>query len=593
MITLNNFNFSQTIDEIMDDKHTPKLIMIILLLVTPKLLYAQATLPSISNDPTKAQQALPPLNQPSDHSGSSFVLPNVPKQTELEKRGKSIEIKQIEFVGNTVFDHEELQAQVADYLDHPINASDLEAIRRKISQYYREHGYVNSGAVLVSQSVAEGILKLNIIEGKLTEVHQSGQERLTETYIADRLIEGSGTPLNVDDLQASYRRLLADPLIKQLNGRLMPGVHPGEANLDVQVQRNRPYQFYAGADDYATSAVGAYTGRMGGWVDNLTTLGERIDGQFIVNGGSLGYNTGISLPINARDTRLSFRYSQTNSTLIEAPLNSYNIATEIIGFDTGIAHPIYRSLSDELSLNLNFAVRHSQTLAENSCAEGSAFTGIIGQQSLCSSHVSVIRSSQRFIHRGDSLSALFYSTFNTGVNVLNATPTQTGGQSGQFFSWLGQTMLNQRLSDNGTQLVVKANIQLADRPLLPLERFSIGGVNTIRGYRENAYIRDNGFNSNLELKFPLYGDSEEKHSLYLVPFMDYGAAWNNYPNSVSTAADYLWSTGIGLNWLYKQVSVDFYWAHAFTPVVYPLGSKPLISNIQDDGIHFRFNINAF
>ena len=134
-------------------------------------------------------------------------------------------------------------------------------------------------------------------------------------------------------------------------------------------------------------------------------------------------------------------------------------------------------------------------------------------------------------------------------------------------------------------------MQLANSALLPLERFSLGGVNTVRGYRENSYIRDNGFNTNVEIKLPIHNSYFlDTGSLFLVPFMDYGGVWNNpTPTLTNPTNNYLFSSGIGFNWLYKQVSTDFYWAHAFTPVV----PAPSNRTIQDDGIHFRVTINAF
>ena len=554
------------------------------------VLYAQ-DIPVISNDPSKAQQATPLPEVLPNTKKDSLDVPEQAQPIETPKSGATVEINQINFEGNTVFETAELENLVSGYLHRPISASDLESIRLKVSQYYVDHGYVNSGAQLVSQSVADGVLRLKIVEGRLVEVRQSGQGRLREEYISDRLILGSGEPLNANQLQDSYRTLLLDPLIQQLNSRLLPGVHPGEAVLDVQVTRNRPYQLYAGADDYSTPAVGGYTGRMGGWVDNLLTLGERIDAQYIVNGGGMGYNTGISIPITARNTRLSFRYSQNNTSLVEAPFNNLGITTQIVGFDGGISHPVYQTFTDNLTLGLNFVVRQSRTMLQNDCAGGASFTGIIGDNN-CNSQVTVLRMSQRASHRGESNSLVFNSTFNAGLNALGATTTQAGGQSGQFFSWLGQSLFSQRILENGTLLVLRGNIQLADSPLLPLERYSLGGVYTVRGYRENSYIRDNGFNTNVEIKYPLYGgDTNEKNSLYLVPFLDYGGSWYTASSTspLSTAANYLFSSGIGFNWQYKNVTTDFYWAHAFTPVI----PAPTNHSIQDDGIHFRINFTAF
>lgn len=544
-------------------------------------------LPSVTPDRTKAQQPIvsPPLKKQT--KAESLSLPTIQSGTEIAPQGGSIYLNKVVFEGATVFNNTELEALTTEYLHRSIRASDIESIRRKVSQHYIDHGYINSGAVLESQSLADGVLKLKIIEGKLTEVRQSGQERLQESYIRDRLLAGSGDPLNVQTLQDSYRLLLGDPLIKQLNAHLLPGAHLGEAVLDVNVTRARPYQLYLGADDYQTPAVGGYTGRIGGWIDNLLTLGERIDAQFIANGGALGYNTGINLPVNALGTRFSFNYTDTTSTIVEQPLDVLNITNHIIGFDGGLSHALYRTFADELSLGVNFAVRQNETLFNGECIPVDG----IGIET-CDTQVSVLRMSQRASHKGDSNSLVLWSTFSVGLDALDATTNQSGLQSGEFFSWLGQGMFSQRLWEGGALLVVKANIQLADKPLLNLERYAVGGVYTVRGYRENTYVRDNGFNTNLEIHYPvLTSYMSGNNNLYLVPFLDYGGAWNNDTSVISDQqADYLFSAGIGFNWQFYNTNTEFYWANAFTAVK---NSPAAERNIQDDGIHFRFNINVF
>ncbi len=566
--------------------HSRNILICHLVALAPQNIYAQA-LPAITPDRTKAQQPIvsPPLKN--EHKTESLGLPKIRTDIDTAPGSGSIYLSKIVFEGGSVFTPNELEELTAEYLNRSVRAADIEAIRRKVSQYYIDHGYINSGAILESQSLADGVLKLKLIEGKLTEVRQTGQERLQESYIRDRLLVGSGDPLNVKTLQDSYRLLLGDPLIKQLNGQLLPGAQLGEAILDVNVTRARPYQLYLGADDYQTPAVGGYTGRIGGWVDNLFTLGERIDAQFIANGGALGYNTGINLPLNAVGTRFGFSYTDTSSTIVEPPLDVLNITNHITGFDGGLTQAVYRTFADDISLGINFAVRQNKTLLKNQCIPVDG----IGINS-CETQVSVLRLSQRATHKTDSNSLVLWSTFSVGLDVLGATTNQPGLQSGEFFSWLGQGMFSQNLWETGALLVVKGNIQLADKPLLNLERYAVGGVYTVRGYRENTYVRDNGFNANLELHYPvLTGLMSGHNNLYLVPFLDYGGAWNNDTSIISDQkTDYLFSAGIGFTWQFYNVNTEFYWANAFTPVK---NSPTTERNIQDDGIHFRVNINAF
>ena len=87
-------------------------------------------------------------------------------------------------------------------------------------------------------------------------------------------------PLNTNQLQKRYSRLLNDPLIDRLNGTLLPGAKPGEAILDLKVTRRRNYGLALSADNFSPPAIGGYTGRIDTWIANLTGFGETINFNF-------------------------------------------------------------------------------------------------------------------------------------------------------------------------------------------------------------------------------------------------------------------------------------------------------------------------
>jgi hemolysin activation/secretion protein len=541
-----------------------------------------------SNDSTRPGQKqleTPKLNP--IEPKAPFELPHLqpaPKANDSSTEG-TIEIKKIDFTGNTVISNEELQKLIAPFLTRKLSVRDLEDIRSAVTAVYTDAGYINSGAVIPSQSTTGGLLKIKIIEGNLTEVHLEGMGRLRDFYVKDRFLIGAGSPLNVKKLQEKYQLLLRDPLIEQLNGKLVPGSHPGESILDVTVKRARPYQLYAGTDDYTTPLVGGYTGRLGGWVDNLTGFGERIDADFMATGGSLGVNTGVDIPISAYDTHAIFRYSDTQSSLIEVPQS--NIKSHTIAYDGGLSQSFYRSLAINFTAGVNFAVKES-----TSSFLGTPFTFTEGLPfGYGTTQDSVIRMWQQYTQQGSNNAFVFRSTFNKGVNALGATIQNTNLPSGDFFDWVGQSQYLHKIMANGANIVLKGSVQIAQDPLLPMERFSVGGVNTVRGYRENYYVRDNGFATSLEFHYPIFGgDSNAKHSLFLVPFMDYGGAWNNATRDVTNpTTNYLHSAGLGFNWHYSHANTEIYYAHDLAGVKPPQGG----TNIQDNGIHFKVNFLAF
>ncbi|MCX7102387.1 MAG: BamA/TamA family outer membrane protein [Methylobacter sp.] len=535
--------------------------------------------------PNQKPLQLPEFRKQEDKE--SFVLPPAPKSSPLAEQEK-VQVKQITFTGNTVINNDELQKIALSFLNRPLSVRDLEELRSRVTAIYVDAGYINSGAMIPPQSVAIGVLQIKIIEGQLTDVKLEGMGRLREAYVRDRLIIGAGSPLNFKNLQDRYQVMLADPLIDRLNGSLQPGTHPGDGVLSVKVTRARPYQLYAGADDYTTPIVGGYTGRLGGWVDNLSGFGERIDANFMATGGSLGVNTGIEIPLNAYDTHATFRYSNSSSSLVEKPINQLDIRTNVIGYEGGLSQPLYRTPDLTLKAGINLSVRESHSTL---LGQPFSFTeGLPSNQG--TTQVTVLRLWQQFVKQGARDAFVARSTFNTGMNSLGSTiQNDSLLPSGDFFSWLGQSQYSHRVMDNGAQIVWKGVLQQSADPLLPLERFALGGVYSVRGYRENYYVRDNGFSTGLEFRYPMFGgEPAAKHSLFFIPFMDYGGAWNNSTHAdLNPKKDYLHSIGIGFDWHYKQMNTEFYWAHSITNVKALSGER----NIQDDGIHFKVGFVAF
>jgi hemolysin activation/secretion protein len=79
--------------------------------------------------------------------------------------------------------------------------------------------------------------------------------------------------------------------------------------------------------------------------------------------------------------------------------------------------------------------------------------------------------------------------------------------------------------------------------LLSLEKISLGGVDTVRGYRQNQVVADNGVVGGVEVRIPLTSSVE---TLQLIPFFDIGTAWNN--GGISADPQTIASLGLSVNW---------------------------------------------
>ena len=79
-------------------------------------------------------------------------------------------VREIKGTGSTIFSAEELAKVTAPYVNREVTSEDLEALRVALTLLHVNNGYVNSGAILPDQSVSEGVVTYQIIEGGLTAV---------------------------------------------------------------------------------------------------------------------------------------------------------------------------------------------------------------------------------------------------------------------------------------------------------------------------------------------------------------------------------------------------------------------------------------
>ena len=87
---------------------------------------------------------------------------------------------------------------------------------------------------------------------------------------------------------------------------------------------------------------------------------------------------------------------------------------------------------------------------------------------------------------------------------------------------------------------------MADRGLLGLEQFGLGGQETVRGYRQDAVLADSGILLSVEGRIPLLKFGlQKKNILHLTPFFEMGRAWNIGARPDLTTQT-LVSTGLGL-----------------------------------------------
>jgi len=533
-----------------------------------------------------------------------LLLPKLKEDTEKRlSSAASVYIKKFVLEGNSVFTDEDLSFIISPYENREISSEELHEAKNKISLFYYSKGYVNSGAVIPDQKVTDGHIRIKIIEGILPKITVTGNNWLKSNYISRRLEIATGdgkAPLNINELQDRLKIIKQDPIVENINANLSPGLKLGEAELEVSVKEARPYFLNFEFSNSNSPSVGSYRGDVIFEHINMTGYGDRIRLKYGITEGLDTYASKYVIPISRWGTTFSLVADRSKSEVVVNQFEILRINGDTTTLGCGVKHPLYKTVSSELLMGLNFEHRKSNTYIYDDL-NFSFTTGVYNGES----KVSVLRFSQEWIDRSLFQVIAARSTISIGLDILDATDisqepdsiTQLKGHEsetipkGTFATWLGQFQWIRRIGE--TQLITRLDVRLSDSPLLPIEKFSIGGRGTVRGYRENLMTPDNGLVTSVEWRIPVahwnipaLTKNQKMGTVSLAPFIDFG--WGGNRKSDQPDPRSISSIGLGARWtISEHLYSEIYWGLALRDI------DQTDSDLQDNGIHFLISANVF
>jgi hemolysin activation/secretion protein len=419
----------------------------------------------------------------------------------------------------------------------------LEA-RDAVTHYYGCRGYTTSGALLPPQTSTDGQVNLQVVEGQLEDngIQIEGTRHLQPSYIRDRIERAITTPLNINRLLEGLRLLQIDPLIQSISADLQSGSRPGTNRLVVRVAEADSFSLTPSIDNSRSPSVGSFRRQVQLNETDLFGFGDGFNLNYSNTDGSDGVDVSYTIPINPRNGTLRLAYGATTSQVIELPFERLNIESTSHYYEVTLRQPLLQSPTEELALGLTASRQESRAEFSPPGAGKIPFPAL-GADEQGRTRISALRFFQEWTRRGSRSVVAARSQFSLGLDALGATTSDVTPDS-RFFTWRGQGQWVQLLAPE-TLLLVRGEVQLGDAPLLSQEQFSLGGQDSIRGYRQDALLTDNGALLSAELRIPLFRVAHDG-VVQIVPFVDVGKGWNSgEPNPPSSL---IAGTGVGLLW---------------------------------------------
>ncbi len=506
--------------------------------------------------PIPALPTTPPASpaQPEELLPSPTTPEPVPPTTTEE----TITVTEFIFTGNTAFSEAELASLTANLTNQPLPLSRLLQIASDVAQLYADEGYVTSGAVIsipqVTRQNQQGVVEIQIIEGELEEIKifsaPGSSQGLNPSYIRSRLKLARSKPLNLNRLQEALQILQINPLIDNVSATLTASATPSKSILEVTVTEASTFTPEIILTNDRPPSVGTF--RRGAAITeaNLFGLGDEIRLGYNNTDGKDEIDVAYQIPWNARNGTIGFSYNYSDNKIIEPPFDDLDIESNSDSFELTLRQPVIQTIKEQnyhdFSLGLTTSLRDSE-----SSVSDLPFPLSPGANDKGETRIFALRFVQEYTQRNPRSVFALRSQFNFGLDGLNSTVNeQIEGveriPDSRFFAWRFQGQYV-RLLGRDSLFLVRTNGQIADQRLLSSEQFSLGGLGSVRGYRQDRLLTDNGIFLSAEVQLPIFRVFKDTGVVQLIPFIDCGTTWNS-SDIENPDNQTLSSVGLGLQW---------------------------------------------
>lgn len=414
---------------------------------------------------------------------------------------------------------EDLAPTYEELLAQTVTTADAAEIANKITEIYRDAGYVLSRAFVPPQTIDTGVLTVQVAEGSVTEVVFEGLEEMPVDLEPYARAIRSETPLTLATLERNIL-LIGD----------LPGIDVARSNLNEDEEGSGAFRLTlvieydavdgtAYADNRGTPSVGRLQSWLSAGTNSMLGLGERFQaGLFTVPNQPeelLYKEVSYLQPLGRAGTEalVSASHSAIDAGSSSGELNT---ESESYRFSLRLSHPIIRSRTENLWLNGFAEYRNAEEYQS-------------GVENF-DDRLRVIRARLNYNRSGETFFSSAVLRISQGLSVLGASEERSGALSRfdghpQFTKVSGDLSHAQSIH-GGLSAQISAIGQKSANSLLASEEFAIGGSRFGRAYDFAELTGEDGVAGSVELRYLFEDAFNLIDSLQFYGSYDIGAVWN-------------------------------------------------------------------
>ena len=449
--------------------------------------------------------------------------------SEEEKRQadeKVLKINKIFFAPSTVLPESLFQELKEKYEGQLLSVNDIYAILDRLNNAYLLNGYLASRAYLPEQDVSGGVLVVSLLEGRLDKFSITGNQHTRTSYIR-RYIDFC--PCDLIQTQTLQQGVLNFNAANDAKARLTlePGAVYGTTNVNVVVDEPPTVSVVGFMDNAGQRETGRLRYGATGTVRSLTKYRDILSAGGMMSKGSHSAYVSYEIPEPFFNSRVGVSFDYSDTDIVNGNLEPLNITGNFYNFSLYAKKPFWVRVNTISNARVSLNTKKGANYIDKHKTQENKIDTI-------------------------SLSLDNIWMFNRGYlfNMMSATEGLKLLQGDNYFvrgNYYGEAQYN--LSKYfGLNLKVKGQVRV-DGEVPSSEQMQVGGINTVRGYREGMLTSDNALDGMFEFQYNMLFLKKQAFIDYAQSFVffDYAKVFPShhiyYPKGYDKN---LYSTGVGL-----------------------------------------------
>ena len=435
-----------------------------------------------------------------------------------------------------------------------VGSAGINLTMKRIQNAIIAKGFITTRVLAQAQDLNQGTLSLVLVPGRIKHIRFAEGTSARANYW-NAMPASPGDVLNLRDIEQALENFKRVPTAEadvQITPAEGADAQPGESDVVIAWKQAIPVRVSLSVDDSGSKQTGKYQGNVALSLDNLASLNDLfyisfnhdLGGGQSGDRGSKGHTVHYSVPYDYWQLSLTsseYDYHQTIAGVNQAYSYSGRSRTN----EVQLSRVIYRDAVRKTTVSFGGWSRTSSNYIED--------TEIELQRRRMAGW-------QAGINHREFIGA---STLDLGVGYRRGTgardalraPEEENGEGtsrSQIITANAQLQLPFTLADQRLRYIAGWRGQWNRTPLIPQDRFSIGGRYTVRGFDgEQILSAERGWTFSNDLGLSLANTGQE---LYLG--VDYGEVGGHSTQYLSGRR--LAGAVVGLRGGYKQFSYDIY-----------------------------------